>query len=1249
VKGFGGPDRCNREYPKVNQEGKHLSIGQIEVLIGSAPGGIEDDGQADLQQANNHLDNCEACQRLVSMYREGDRILRQLGERVTKEATRDCPSEISLFELAAGVMGLEEADKLLQHTVQCDRCGPFLCQAAEILNPVQKREEDALLSSLPSGRPEWQASLARALASASAPHPAPPASASTTRRDIRIRFTARLHWVYAAAAGLVLATLAGSWLVIRLQSPSADTLIAQAYSEQRTIELRLAETAYAPIRQQRGAEGSSFSKPAALLEAELLIQRQLQKTPNDPKWLAAGGRSALLEWHYEDAIRSFNQVLETNPDSSDVLRDLATAYFQRAEIEHRPIDYGNAMQELSKALAKRPDDAVARFNRAVIDERMFLYDDAEKDWEAYLRLDPTGPWAPEAQQRLDEVRSKLQKHDQSQKVLIEEPVAAAMFFGERLRNDAPTHGDGDSIDEQYLDLASEKWLSALAKDLRRGKSIQESSYGRALQTFAQLWKTRHGDPWVSDLLKSANAPGFADAAEALSSAVAAASQGDPSLARQKADRAARLFGRMPNQAGALRARLEGVYALQRSLEVGKCVHSARNLGAQLEGLPYYWIQAKTLLEASACYASSARLEDAEQSVLLAERIETQRGFEVLYIRGLSFLSDFAADKGDRGLAWKHAQAGLERFWNGRFPAIRGYALCASLGYLAEDSDQGWVAMAFWSQAVQLVGETANRSTEGLARYQLAAEEIAVGKRAEADQELRKATRIFSSLPNSTATLNYRVASEVSLAAVELSSRDRSSARALLNAIAPSVLNVGQYQTVFQYYQTLAEVQVLDGDWRTAERSLYSAVAVSQRGLSSLGRDRDRINWDQQTSEAYRSLVRTLLAQPGREEEALRVWEWHRSLPFRTLSANHLFPESTLAELATKPPRPGEADLRSLVPTLTNVTFLTYAELKDGIALWAYDNRGITFRRIPVPIAEVTAVGKSFVRLCSDPTSDAAVLRLNAKKLYEWLISPIQSFLSPERTIWIEPDGDLSFLPFQALVDPDGVPLLMNFSIAYRSSATSKQRAEEPRVSASDYAFVVSSSLFPTPSSRPLPPLPDAVREAEMIAARFPNHRLLVGEGTRVDEIQAELRRCAVFHYAGHYLPTGMQGRTVLGSILNSESARNSRQGVTSSFPLHRSKLVVLSACSTGSGEKLGLFDPDGLVRPLLWAGASRVIASRWNVDSRVTAKLMDKLYSDLLSGKTSVDALRAASTQLAADSEYRHPYYWAGFGVFAQD
>ena len=174
---------------------------------------------------------------------------------------------------------------------------------------------------------------------------------------------------------------AGYWFVVRSRRPSVDQLIAQAYSEQRSLELRVADASQAPIRQQRGTERSSLSKPAALLEAELLIKRQLEKTPNDPMWLAAKGRSELLEWQYEDAIRSFERVLETNPGSPDALRDLATAHFQRAEVEHRPIDYGNAIEELSKALAKRPDDPVSLFNRAIIYERMFLYDNAAKDWD----------------------------------------------------------------------------------------------------------------------------------------------------------------------------------------------------------------------------------------------------------------------------------------------------------------------------------------------------------------------------------------------------------------------------------------------------------------------------------------------------------------------------------------------------------------------------------------------------------------------------------------------------------------------------------------------------------------------------------------------------------------------------------------------------------------------------------------------------------------------------------------------------
>jgi CHAT domain-containing protein len=94
---------------------------------------------------------------------------------------------------------------------------------------------------------------------------------------------------------------------------------------------------------------------------------------------------------------------------------------------------------------------------------------------------------------------------------------------------------------------------------------------------------------------------------------------------------------------------------------------------------------------------------------------------------------------------------------------------------------------------------------------------------------------------------------------------------------------------------------------------------------------------------------------------------------------------------------------------------------------------------------------------------------------------------------------------------------------------------------------------------------------------------------------------------------------------------------------------VLSACSTGFDSKLGLYEATSPVRSFLKAGAGRVVASRWDVDSRATTLLMGQFYAALLTAKSPAESLRAASNSIRSNPEFSHPYYWAGFGVFARD
>jgi CHAT domain-containing protein len=98
----------------------------------------------------------------------------------------------------------------------------------------------------------------------------------------------------------------------------------------------------------------------------------------------------------------------------------------------------------------------------------------------------------------------------------------------------------------------------------------------------------------------------------------------------------------------------------------------------------------------------------------------------------------------------------------------------------------------------------------------------------------------------------------------------------------------------------------------------------------------------------------------------------------------------------------------------------------------------------------------------------------------------------------------------------------------------------------------------------------------------------------------------------------------------------------------RTRMVVLSACSTANANFSRTADPDSLVRSFLRGGVPHVVASRWDVDSRVTGHLMEAFYSQLFSGQKVAHALRQVRIEMLANKATSHPYYWAAFAAFGR-
>src|SRR5262249_55184288 len=141
-------------------------------------------------------------------------------------------------------------------------------------------------------------------------------------------------------------------------------------------------------------------------------------------------------------------------------------------------------------------------------------------------------------------------------------------------------------------------------------------------------------------------------------------------------------------------------------------------------------------------------------------------------------------------------------------------------------------------------------------------------------------------------------------------------------------------------------------------------------------------------------------------------------------------------------------------------------------------------------------------------------------------------------------------------------------------------------------------------------------------------------------VASHLPEAELFHFTGHARFDGESARLVLageGALMDSRAIEKSAK---------RCRLAVLSACSTAASERDGPWNVKSLVQAFWRAGTPQVIASRWEVDSAITAQLFTEFYTHLLRGDHAPESLRRAAAAIRGRSESAHPFFWAAFHVF---
>jgi hypothetical protein len=371
-------------------------------------------------------------------------------QQVNTASTPDCPSGDDLRQLSAGLLPDPVADKLTRHAATCDHCGPLLRAYTEDFSDDFSPEQQAVLANLQSSSAAWQKKTARQMLSAAGASAAVVASTATASSPSANASTAAatstnatanpetafslpsttslpnrkssahpgrktFFWkrAFVPAATAVCALIAFSiWFTQRDTPEKVEKLLAQAYTEQRTMEMRIPYAEHSDFHQERGESGSLLQLPDSYKEASNKITTNLKEHPDDPKWMLLSVRFDLLHWDYKAAVSTLER-LDNNkvPESAEIRLARAIALYERADFEpeHRDQLYAEIIELMGKTLQQDPTDATALFNQALACEKSNMFECASADYKHLLEVEKDSGWAHEAQKNLSRIEVKKKK------------------------------------------------------------------------------------------------------------------------------------------------------------------------------------------------------------------------------------------------------------------------------------------------------------------------------------------------------------------------------------------------------------------------------------------------------------------------------------------------------------------------------------------------------------------------------------------------------------------------------------------------------------------------------------------------------------------------------------------------------------------------------------------------------------------------------------------------------------------------
>jgi CHAT domain-containing protein len=996
---------------------------------------------------------------------------------------------------------------------------------------------------------------------------------------------------------------------------SATNTLNGLYIRYRPFPYRWVGAGFSAITVQESAPGCTAVPEDKLAESQLKIAQAEKRSGQTSQSLQQLGRIDLLLCMPSEAIQKYKLALLLEPDNSSLNLELGVAFALDASMDpdlkrQGALDYEGALEGVLRS-ARQNQSPETLFDSALLFEEAQLPNQAQERWAQAEKLEHDAKWRAEDQARLAGLERRIGERKQR---IINLTTSPESFLA---------HGNDSSGDELALGAAVEHWLPEMR---------DSPASTPALARLGSMLLSDHHDRWLLDVMRTKASSRAIDAFRNLALAVSSNIKGEHIRAADFAHKAENQFLQSRNIAGVLRARLEIVYSLDRRSQPKACVFELKKILSVAEHRGYTWIEAQARLEDVTC-RTRTREEDVVNSRKEAyDWITAKTGYEGLRLRALGFMTEEYVSADSRLTLWRRGESGLRVFWSQPLPALRGYSLYFTLAESARNAGNAETAIALLRESSLVMKEPGFNAIRALLLSYLGVNQLEVGLDQAADEAFREAEQEYKNLNNQEIAA-FRQQSEAVHAEALISTGHTTEGLARLEQLTrglhwPFLELVPNIRTPL--LPALGDAQLALNESIEACNNYRQSITETLQKLQSVQTLAQRDNALHEIEPAWRGMTAVTL-RLGKTSDALGVWEKFRSSrKTKDVPASLQIPECS-ASMSSAP-----------FPTTGNVTILVYAFLPGGLSGWIVNGAEVEQRWIDAQRAKMAAA--HFAELVASPESPLDEVSKSGQELFGLLLRPLADKLPENGTIVIDAEGVLANVPWSALEDRPGHALVERFAFSQEVGLTEVLRAENQELDFSK-VLIIGSPALRGELSYQFPNLPDAAREAERLHNRFPHSVLLPGKQASADAFRKLAQESTLFHFGGHGVSYGGGGALLLAPAPEDDlSTQYMTANEIAGLDLSRMQLVVLAACSSGVGEHSGVVNLDSLTRAFLEAGASRVIAANWEVDSPRTADLMASFYHNLASGQKPAEALRQA--QLTLRNQFPHPHFWASFRLF---